>query len=704
MINIKNVSKYYSNNGNVSLGLRNINLNFNAGEIVAITGDSGSGKSTLLNVITAVDAYDEGEIYFCGNETSYFNQDDMDLFRKNNVSFIFQNYNIIDSYTVLDNVMIPLLLRGLTLEEAKEKALDIIDKVGLSNRAKNKGTKLSGGEKQRCVIARALASDAKILACDEPTGNLDSETGAAIIQLIKDVAKDKLVLIVTHNYSQVQDIVTRRIKVSDGEIIEDVQLISTDAQEETNTASFEERRFQKKAFLSVAFKNIFSTPRKTIFSFFVFLVMSSIIFSLSLLSLQYSYESKNSDNPMYAMISKDRLVAFDTNHKALDADIVRNTSAYESYENAFYEEMEGTIISGTGNTFSLCFTNHRFKYEMKYGVDALNQNEFIIVYPEQSSLEQRTKAVRSVSQSFYYYYNNKGTSFGKLVGIATSSEILKPYVISYDDVNEQFIAYLYNQLVVPYYQIEGQGTYRMPQSQRIVSEYSYISCPTKLEGKVSFDFLFNNMYSVEYRNIPVVYEDTMSELEPYFILKEDFGLGVHQPSFKGIYEAIIYSNDVQNSKNHLTSNGIQVTVPAQYNVITTLNIIYLYMFLGIMLVTLVALFFISYVVLARVYASKNKDYGILRTLGMVKVQLKRISCLEILTIGLSASMVSFIVLIIVGQTTDLLPFIAYLNTWIILAYIGIMALFSFFIAKKFNKRLFKLSVNTTLKGEVARND
>ena len=114
MLKLKNVSKYYSTNGLVSLGLRNINLEFEKNEIVAITGDSGSGKSTLLNVITGVDTYEDGEIYFLGNETSYFNQDDMDLFRKNNVSFIFQNYNILDSYTVLENVTLPLLLRGKT--------------------------------------------------------------------------------------------------------------------------------------------------------------------------------------------------------------------------------------------------------------------------------------------------------------------------------------------------------------------------------------------------------------------------------------------------------------------------------------------------------------------------------------------------------------------------------------------------------------
>ena len=222
MIELKNVSKFYSDNNNVTVGLRNVSIKLNKGEFVAITGDSGSGKSTLLNVVSSIDTYDEGEILYYGNETFYFNQNDSDIFRKNNVSFIFQKYNIVDSYTVLQNVMLPLLIKGKTEDEAKTEALEIIKRVGLEHRVNNKGTKLSGGEKQRCVIARALATDAPILACDEPTGNLDKKTSEEIIKLIKEVSNDKLVLIVTHDYESIKDICTRKIKLSDGEIVEDI--------------------------------------------------------------------------------------------------------------------------------------------------------------------------------------------------------------------------------------------------------------------------------------------------------------------------------------------------------------------------------------------------------------------------------------------------------------------------------------------------
>ena len=129
MLELKEVSKFYSSNGITNIGLHNVNLKLSRNEIIAITGESGSGKSTLLNVISKIDTFDEGEIYYYGNETSYFSISDMDDFRKNKVGFIFQNYNILDSYTVLDNVMIPLLLRGFSKEDARVEAMLLI-KIG----------------------------------------------------------------------------------------------------------------------------------------------------------------------------------------------------------------------------------------------------------------------------------------------------------------------------------------------------------------------------------------------------------------------------------------------------------------------------------------------------------------------------------------------------------------------------------------------
>jgi ABC-type lipoprotein export system ATPase subunit len=279
MIELKNVSKFYNDNKIVTVGLRNVSLKLNKGEFVAITGDSGSGKSTLLNVISSIDSYDDGEILFYGNETFYFNQNDSDIFRKNNVSFIFQKYNIVDSYTVLENVMLPLIIKGKSEEEAKREALEIIARVGLEARADHRGTKLSGGEKQRCVIARALATDAPILACDEPTGNLDSKTSKEIIDLIKEVSGDKLVLVVTHDYESIKDVCTRKIKMSDGEIVEDITF-SEGIEEADHKLDLDDSKPRGKTLLRLASLNILSTPKKTVFSTMVFTFVSCVFLLL----------------------------------------------------------------------------------------------------------------------------------------------------------------------------------------------------------------------------------------------------------------------------------------------------------------------------------------------------------------------------------------------------------------------------------------
>ena len=313
MIEIKNVSKYYNNNGVVTLGLRNINLNFDKNEIVAIVGESGSGKSTLLNVICGVDSYEEGEIVFEGYETSYFNREDMDTFRKKNVSFIYQNYNIIDSYTVLENVMFPLLINGYDKKEAKKRALELIEKVGLSHRVHNRGVKLSGGEKQRCIIARALATDAPILACDEPTGNLDSKTGEEIIKLIKEVSKDKLVLIVTHNYEQVENIVTRTIRMADGEVVSDSNVNNNVTTELKDGDIFTEdnKKIKYKTIAQIGLNNLKSTPKKNIFVFLVLLVLSLI--GLVLFGEAYiaSVNSNYNAHTGFANTIRERVIVFD---------------------------------------------------------------------------------------------------------------------------------------------------------------------------------------------------------------------------------------------------------------------------------------------------------------------------------------------------------------------------------------------------------
>ena len=217
LLRLESIGKIYVSDKNVTVGIRDVNLSFERGEFVCITGKSGSGKSTLLNVISGMDSYEEGELYINGEPTSHYLQSDWETYREDYISFIFQDYNIIDSFTVLENVELALMHiedRG----ERRARALELIERVGLTSHIKHKGSKLSGGQKQRTVIARALAKDSPIILADEPTGNLDSETAGEIIDLLHRVSGDKLVIVVTHNFDDFSHCATRHIRIHDGQI------------------------------------------------------------------------------------------------------------------------------------------------------------------------------------------------------------------------------------------------------------------------------------------------------------------------------------------------------------------------------------------------------------------------------------------------------------------------------------------------------
>jgi len=228
LLTLKDIGKIYASKGNVAVGIRGVNLSFERGEFVAITGKSGSGKSTLLSVISGMDSYEEGDLLIEGESTSHYLQADFEEYRERYISFIFQDYNIIESFTVLQNVELALLHID-DKKERRARALDLIDRVGLTPHLSHKGSKLSGGQKQRTVIARALAKDSPIILADEPTGNLDAATSKEILKLLHEVSRDKLVLVVTHSFDEVERYATRHIRILDGAVELDHVLRPVDA-------------------------------------------------------------------------------------------------------------------------------------------------------------------------------------------------------------------------------------------------------------------------------------------------------------------------------------------------------------------------------------------------------------------------------------------------------------------------------------------
>lgn len=221
MLVLKNIVKDYVTGDTTVRALKGININFRENEFVAILGPSGCGKTTMLNIIGGLDRYTSGDLKINGRSTKDFDDSDWDTYRNHSIGFVFQSYNLIPHQTVLSNVELALTLSGVSKKERRKRAMEALKQVGLENHMNKRPNQMSGGQMQRVAIARALINDPDILLADEPTGALDSETSVQIMELLKEISKDKLIIMVTHNPDLAYKYANRIIKCLDGEVIDD---------------------------------------------------------------------------------------------------------------------------------------------------------------------------------------------------------------------------------------------------------------------------------------------------------------------------------------------------------------------------------------------------------------------------------------------------------------------------------------------------
>ena len=262
MLEIKNISKSYVTGTFTQKALDNFSLKFRREEFVSILGQSGSGKTTLLNIIGGLDKYDEGDLIINDKSTKSFKEKDWDAYRNNCIGFIFQNYNLITHISILENIEMGMTLSGVGSKEKREKALEALRKVGLEEHAHKKPNQLSGGQMQRVAIARALATDPDIILADEPTGALDSKTSQQIMKLIKEISKDKLVIMVTHNRQLAEEYSTRIVELKDGKLISDSNPIKK-VEKDAETFSIRKTAMSFLTALKLSFNNIKTKKGRT---------------------------------------------------------------------------------------------------------------------------------------------------------------------------------------------------------------------------------------------------------------------------------------------------------------------------------------------------------------------------------------------------------------------------------------------------------
>lgn len=273
MLRLKNIVKTYEVGGQNVDALKGVSIAFRKSEFVSILGPSGCGKTTTLNIIGGLDKYSSGDLFIGGKSTKEFNDHDWDVYRNHRIGFIFQSYNLIPHQTILGNVELALTIAGISKEERVRRAKEAIDRVGLAGQYNKKPNQLSGGQCQRVAIARALVNEPEILLADEPTGALDTETSVQIMDLIKEISKDKLVIMVTHNPNLAQKYSTRIINLLDGELISDTNPFTEEEEIQEvsqNISIVQDEEVKEKAKMSfvtatkLSFRNLLSKLKRTI--------------------------------------------------------------------------------------------------------------------------------------------------------------------------------------------------------------------------------------------------------------------------------------------------------------------------------------------------------------------------------------------------------------------------------------------------------
>ncbi len=700
MIKLENVTKFYNSKGIITHALKNINLELYKNEFVAICGPSGSGKSTLLNVICKQDTFDEGEIYYKGNETAYFNVDDMDDFRKNKVGFIFQNYNIIESYTVLQNVMLPYELKGLPTKEAKKKALAIIDEVGLHDKINNRGAELSGGQKQRCVIARALAFEPEILACDEPTGNLDSETGAEIMALIAKIAHDKLVLVVTHNYEEVEPYATRKLTIVDGTLYEDKILREVPYDDEKEVLNLDYVPIPKKINFKVALRNLINTPKKTIFSSLV--IFFACFFMLSLYQyIRYSYDYQINYYNDFAYKSKDKVVIGPKN-KALTEDDIAQIAGNRPYVvNSVLD-----VKNFTGN-----FDMNKYYLNVYFETYYTDYNPSVGRKPENDTEAYLLVGDAEALNDYKPYLNCEWTSSSinksfKIVGIEKTDKV-KTNVLCIDSkVYNDILKLEYNYEIDCVHQSGNDVEYINRQINMVLAsgDRNILHMPKLLNNEIS-SVKIEGYRSVISNNDLVISVDVDNIV---YDLKsgEDFYIEVAHVKNNEIKQVSIYnanSSVLNKAKNlgYFAINTKEYDATSDLN--HFLNNLQAYGMMILFSIAIIIIYFISYLVMIHIYKTKAYDFNIFRTLGVTKRDMRYITIFELLIQTVIISIFTYLLTLILGAfAKENSPLIIYssINFGTSLIYFLIIFLFGYLIARRFNKKLFKFSVAKTFK-EVA---
>lgn len=732
MLKLENVSKIYYTNGIVATGISKVNLELNIGEFVVITGESGSGKSTLLNVISGIDSYEEGEMYINGKETSHYTEKDFEEYRKKYIANIFQSFNLINSYTVYQNVELVLLLNGYKRRQIKKKVLDIIDKVGLTKFKNTKVSKLSGGQKQRVAIARAIVKDTPIIVADEPTGNLDTKSAYEIIELLKNVAKDKLVVIVTHNIEQVEKYATRIIKMHDGRMIQNTEIKNINEDSKITQASGKNITIPNQYRLGI--RNTFNIFSKFILLFIVFTFMSvAFLAEYSAFKLvEHSTEESSGYSANLRDISKERILINKQNREPFTEDDYSKIKQLSNIDYIVEDDIsldtEFILRNDTLNTYGYIKDINNFKGNLDIGRMPENDDEIILKankddYTITQMLDETLNSEFSLQKSYRegdtiktvkivgIQYNENNTIYDRTFYVSNEvKKVVRSYVHNqYSDMktllNDKYVQYNIetSENVEPGTAIVNDDLKYQFKNNKIINQNINISV-SNIYYEDNIDLTITKTFTKSNLKKLTGYTDYSYYQNAIIINPDDYNSLYDKPS----YQSSVYVKDasiIDQTMSELENLGLKPKKATDFKVEYENESQIVKIFKVVVTIfVIIVVFFISYLIISIILKSRNTYYTTLRMLGATSKSTRKILNIELFINSTLSYLMVLTFGYLVKQDIIKIEFIANLIKYITLNECILMYLILFvvtqLIARKFAKKIFKSSAMNRYNEEV----
>jgi putative ABC transport system permease protein len=732
MLKLENVSKIYYTNGIVATGISKVNLELNIGEFVVITGESGSGKSTLLNVISGIDSYEEGEMYINGKETSHYTEKDFEEYRKKYIANIFQSFNLINSYTVYQNVELVLLLNGYKRKQIKKKVLDIIDKVGLTKFKNTKVSKLSGGQKQRVAIARAIVKDTPIIVADEPTGNLDTKSAYEIIELLKNVAKDKLVVIVTHNIEQVEKYATRIIKMHDGRMIQNTEIKNINEDSKITQASGKNITIPNQYRLGI--RNTFNIFSKFILLFIVFTFMSvAFLAEYSAFKLvEHSTEESSGYSANLRDISKERILINKQNREPFTEDDYSKIKQLSNIDYIVEDDIsldtEFLLRNDTLNTYGYIKDINNFKGNLDIGRMPENDDEIILKankddYTITQMLDETLNSEFSLQKSYRegdtiktvkivgIQYNENNTIYDRTFYVSNEvKKVVRSYVHNqYSDMKtllrDKYVQYNIetSENVEPGTAIVNDDLKYQFKNNKIINQNINISV-SNIYYEDNIDLTITKTFTKSNLKKLTGYTDYSYYQNAIIINPDDYNSLYDKPS----YQSSVYVKDasiIDQTMSELENLGLKPKKATDFKVEYENESQIVKIFKVVVTIfVIIVVFFISYLIISIILKSRNIYYTTLRMLGATSKSTRKILNIELFINSTLSYLMVLTFGYLVKQDIIKIEFIANLIKYITLNECILMYLILFvvtqLIARKFAKKIFKSSAMNRYNEEV----